>query len=188
MKLELTPKERQQILAADVKQITRPDKPDLPDRIVLHETQGRRYYDRATDRTFEVPSQPDAWIEKLKAVRTTKGYRITWELHDNRDPAQFPARHHGYTSDPSRAVDDHEAVLTPADRERLARQRTEGRLRHLEARRGRAEDELRRQEKAVRDELRATLRGLGPDAQVALIAGIQRLLRDGRGDNGEQAA
>lgn len=175
MSLRLTRPERVAILAATTKRITRVEKPDLPDRIVLAYSNPRPYMDKQTGHVFRAEREPSAWIEQLKAVRTAKGlHRITWTLVDNRQVALMPARHHGYTTDPTHAVDRNEAVLSDKDKARLS---ATARARHVQLREGAAEDR-RRQERAVRARLRDALRGLDPQAQAVLLAEVDRTIRE----------
>lgn len=87
-----------------------------------------------------------------------------------------PNEEHGYTEHAGNALpDEPEAV----DDDELRRQRVKAEERWAEHRSESASDEERRkQERAVRQKLRETLPTLTPQAQIALLAGVKRLIEE----------
>ena len=89
------------------------------------------------------------------------------------DRPLYVARQPGYTRDAEQSVDTEAPVLDEATEKRFA---TEARLTRVERQRDRedAKEARRKRERAIRDRLRQTLDGLGPEEQVALLAQIER--------------
>lgn len=164
--LRLDSAERSDLLAGDVSYVERDLKPDVVVGEVVVLTRERAY----VDREHEVPSRAIAWWTVTALVERGERWRVTGTLTDDRPHAYLPARGGGWTTSRSLAIDDAEGVLDQEDVERIS---TEARAALAERRLASVEDR-RKQERAVRDQLRRALDGLDPQGQAGLLAAIQR--------------
>jgi hypothetical protein len=186
--LELTADERRAIVAGRTTAVYRNAKLPAVDEIMGEK--GEYVYIVAWDRpksfadpedgtVFTPDAHPSCWVTVTKTPKNlTRGkgwpYEFKVEHHGKTDPALLLKRGAGYTMDRDQAIDEVEAELSEADRQKIG----------VEARRAQAERRERddaqrklaakRQEKAVRERLKEALSGLSPLAQQLLLAKIER--------------
>lgn len=175
---------------------------------------GRQVVDRESGATVEIPRKPTVWVE-FKAPELSDGeWIIRFTAHDEREPLRLlastpgpstpglktrqrkpedvPKRgeqrepwtketERGYIGTSVRAIDPAEGV----DDEALRAYSTEARANFAQFRVELREDVRRKRERAIRDRLRETLKGLDPYGQVELLAAIERAIQS---VGGEQAA
>lgn len=113
-------------------------------------------------------------LERDISIKITKRTKLGWDysLRDDRPRLLHRNSSHGYTHVPSQAVHaEPEAVDEAAQRELTVRAHDRASRRFSEQD---AEELRRKQERAVRDRLRETLRNLEPYAQQALLAKLER--------------
>jgi hypothetical protein len=143
---------------------------------VFAHSRGSRHVDELTGHVIEVPAEPAAWITVRKVSRRPDGdWLVRFDVTDRRHLSLMLARGGGYTTDHRQAIDRDEAVLEEDDRKRWA---AEARARRLDAQEKNAEQQRRRQERAVRGRLREALRKLDPPGQAALLARVEQAIKD----------
>jgi hypothetical protein len=193
----LSREERARLLAGDHSAIKRSEEPEVSEgeRVVLVWSRGRRVVvDRDTGEVADYPRRPLVWVELSKAVRhRTGGWRVGVSFHDERVTPRFlgraaapatgagltPETERGYRSSAVGAIDTLEA-LSDEELQPLGAKSRERWAEHLTQQR--AEEEARRQERALRERLKNAVRGLDPVAAQALLASIERQISRALGD------
>jgi hypothetical protein len=207
--VHVTREERARILGGDHAALKRDTEPDCEPGEVLVLVWSRTRSQVLTERRFagdvrptytetaRYPRQPLVWIElQQKRRHRDGGWRVPIRYHDKRTsprflgPAGAPADEEqlseegarGYRSTAMGAIDHLEAV----DDEELRRQNVTSRdnwAQHREEIAG--EEEARQQERAVREQLKQVVRGLPPVAARALLATIERDIREALEDQSD---
>jgi len=200
--VKLTREERARILAGDHSALKRRDRPECSegDIVVLIWSRAQTMItDRATGETIDYPRRPLFWVELGEPIRHRDGgWIVGLKVNDERTTTRFlapsgsPAAESltdetakGYQSTAAGAIDDQEAV----DAQELERQKVKSRERWAQHRRELAEEEeARRQERALREQLREAARSLPPTASQALFAAVERQIRAAlKGENSTAA-
>lgn len=203
--LKLTSEERRRILEGDSTALKRHELPDVEpgQTLLLLEQKARResvFVDRFPgdrdgkfSKTVEVAAKPLAWIELTKVTeRLGREYRyhIHFKLCDHREKVRrlgHPTASEKLDDETARGyggppIDELEAV----DDDELRRQKVRSEERWAEHREEVASDEERRkQERMVRNQLRDRMKGLRPQAQAILLARIKQAIES---DDLEEAA
>lgn len=157
--MKLKPSERSSIMAGEHPQIARAYCKGQPCPFVKGEVTVLH-----SQRTMGEPA-PLVSITILGHNRTKKGaWLAEYSVRDDR--GLYLAKGPGYTRSRSGSLDPDAAVEDPGTLKRYAAQ---GRLRRAEH-----AEETKRHEKLLRERLRSTLKGLGPEAQTALLANLER--------------
>lgn len=190
--MELTTEERTRVFGGDLTALKRRDRPEWAegDHQVLRWSRARTVVaDRETGATAHYPRQPLLTVYFQEPIRHKDGgWRVPIRIEDQRAPTRFlgpqapppldveltaeTAR--GYRSTPAGAIDDLEAV----DDDELHRQKVRSMERFAEHQdQHEAEERMRRQERAVRQQLKQIVRDLPLPAGQALLAAIEREIR-----------
>lgn len=178
--MRLTPKERRAIFAGTFPTLTcKPDQAPDPDTVIelsaLVRLIVKRTHRIKADRVRVDYIVQDERARLLRASPPAHDFR-----HDELDRRRGPdeeaieraAEESSYTHSQAKALPGEPEAVTRKEQEAMT---TEGRKRWAEHRQGTSSpEERRRQERAVRDRLRQTLKGLDPVAQAALLASIER--------------
>jgi hypothetical protein len=188
----LSREERARLLAGDTSALKR-KQPDCEEgeRHVLIWSRARTVVvDRSTGETASYPRRPLFWVEAAKPIRHRDGtWRIPLRAHDERSRPRFldragtpgvsedahtPESERGYRNTAVGAIDELEALSD----EQLKPLQAKADARWAEHREGMAADEeARRQERAIRERLKSAVRELEPLAAQALLASIERDIR-----------
>lgn len=180
--MKLTRDERSRLLGdcKELPAVIREEEPNVKqgDTIIVLRARPPRHADPDDGHVFDAPLEPVVWLTVRQVVRHRKGgWKVRYDVTDLREAPLYPARKAGYTTDSSRAIEKAEAALSKADHERIS----------LEARQARAEEkeeqmDVAQQKRRLRSDLNETLPTLRPEARIALLAGIERLIREAKTD------
>lgn len=198
--MKLTREERARILAGDHSALKRKHEPQWEEGETAVLVWSRAHRTMMLRRRFqgdvrpelddvaEYPRQPLVWVELAEPKRHRDGsWRVGIKVHDERVQTRFLAPSgaptapltddtaRGYRATAAGAIDHLEAV----DEEELKRQQAKSKERWMEHQEEHAaEEQVRRQERALRRQLQQVVRGLPLEAGQALLAAIERDIRD----------
>lgn len=158
--MELSPDERGAILAGEHPTLIRVGK-ECP----------FEFAEQITLRTIPSLAGPVAQVS-ITIIGWKRGKKGEWiPEYSVRDDRPLYLRHNsGSTRSSAESVDPEAPITDPVTLKRYAAQ---GRLSKAQ-REANAEEAQRKRERAVRERLRETMKGLTPEAQVSLLAGIER--------------
>lgn len=198
--IKLTRDERRAIFAGDYRALKRKSRPTVKagNKLVLSWTRRSRHVaDRATGTVVEIPRKPAVWIEFREPEVKDGIWLIRFSAHDGRQPLRLlggtpspradndeagwtPDTERGYVGSARAAID----LVEAEDDETLRGRAAEARCDRAEFRRELEEQNAdlaaearRKRERAIRDRLSVTLKGLRPEAQLALMAAVEQALQ-----------
>jgi hypothetical protein len=165
--VNLKPDERAAILKGEYPEIVRPHDNGCPfeagEEIVLR-----------TQRSLAGPIPLVSLIITAKHRKNPRTWQAIYAVKDER--GLYMAKATGYTRSASQSLDWEAPVLDPAAQKAYAAQ---GRLQAAQRKEDQREA-LKRQQRALRTELVHTLKNLGGEEAVALLAQIQKDIREAR--------
>lgn len=211
--LKLTKEERRRILEGDYSALRREKDPgdvkgqvipllrDRPRTVPRYEEPKFSGHRREIIGTDHAPEFVKFSIILAKKRRHKKGHwLVPFDVHDERPNSRDLAPSTGPKGSGTEKLTEESDLARgygggpyavdrgAVDDDELKRQRVKAEERWAKHREEVASDEeRRRQERAVRDALRQRLKGLDPLAQQALLAGVERLIREA-GDEAKEAA
>lgn len=183
--LQITGRERRELIAGRIDRLIRKTKVEGVEEgyhYIVDWDRPKPFADPEDGTVFTPEARPACWIT-VTAINLAKGkgwaYVLRVERQEKTDPALRMKRGAGYTTDPAQAIDEVEAELSSADRNRIsaeARQAyAEQRQRKDETRERDARTDAKRLGARIRDvSVRCARLGADPTPLIAQIEGLLR--------------